>query len=80
MAMRGSRGGSNRSEGTTVRGGRRHLGPGPYRHAWKEDVCVDCGVRREGYSGGYTGMTRYVFVDGSVDYRAGPCLGAPKSQ
>jgi len=44
------------------------------RHVWNErDVCIECGLRRDGYSGGHTGMTRYTTPDGQVRWRAGEC-------
>jgi hypothetical protein len=49
------------------------------RHVWDDlDVCVECGLRRDGYSGGRTGMLMYTDQQGLVTYRAGECPGPQK--
>ena len=45
------------------------------RHKWGlDDVCSACGIRRSGYSGGRTGITRYYNAHGgALGLRAPPC-------
>jgi hypothetical protein len=48
------------------------------RHRWGEkDVCLDCALRRDGYSGGRTGSLVYTWPDGHTTGRAFECPGAP---
>lgn len=47
------------------------------KHAWQNDICGRCGLRRGGYSGGRTGRTYYYRGDGEHQSRAGDCPGKP---